>query len=112
MDRDISLPCNLRRVVRGFRSAAALCFRVAPFGTDAWCAAPDGEVPSVKTSVARLGSWWAIVAFSAAAGYDLVQILQFAGVVTHPWDEILIYAFSWLIATPFLLAFIALHLLA
>lgn len=51
------------------------------------------------------------MAFVAAVGYDTVQTLQVLGILKAPWDDILIYGFSLLIATPFLLAMLALHYL-
>lgn len=57
----------------------------------------------------RIGFWTALVAFVAAFGFSVVQILQVIGLLTYPWDEILIYGFSLFIATPFMLAMLALH---
>jgi len=58
---------------------------------------------------ARFGFWCALIAFLAAAGYSVVQILQVLGLVGPPWDAVLIYAFSFAIAWPFMLAILALH---
>ena len=63
----------------------------------------------MNNSIARVGFWSALVAFAAASGYSISQILQVAGVVRYPLDGILIYGFSLLIATPFMLALLALH---
>jgi hypothetical protein len=57
----------------------------------------------------RVGFWSALVAFVAASGFSIIQILQIFGLVKYPWDEILIYGFSLFIATPFMLALLALH---
>ena len=57
----------------------------------------------------RVGFWSALVAFVAASGFSIAQILQIIGLVRYPWDEILIYGFSLFIATPFMLALLALH---
>jgi hypothetical protein len=57
----------------------------------------------------KVGFWAALVAFVAAAGYSVVQILQVAGILGKPWDEISIYGFSLFIAIPFMLALLALH---
>ena len=57
----------------------------------------------------RVGFWSALVAFFAASGFSIAQILQIIGLVRYPWDEILIYGFSLFIATPFMLALLALH---
>ncbi len=62
-----------------------------------------------ENSVRKLGFWSAFVAFVAAIGYSVAQILQVAGVVGPPWDGVLIYGFSLFIATPFMLALLALH---
>ncbi len=62
-----------------------------------------------ENSVRNLGFWSAFVAFVAAAGYSVAQILQVVGVVGRPWDEILIYGFALFIAAPFMLALLALH---
>jgi hypothetical protein len=63
----------------------------------------------MKISVSRIGFCLALVAFFAAIGYSVVQILQILGVLEYPWDEILIYGFSLVIATPFMLALLTLH---
>lgn len=60
-------------------------------------------------TIYKVGFWTALVAFVAASGYSVVQILQVIGLVSHPWDEILIYGFSLFIAAPFMLALLALH---
>ncbi len=57
----------------------------------------------------RVGFWSALVAFVAASGFSIAQILQIIGLIRYPWDEILIYGFSLFIATPFMLALLALH---
>jgi hypothetical protein len=60
-------------------------------------------------TIYRIGFWTALVAFVAAASFSVVQILQVIGLIGKPWDEILIYGFSLFIATPFMLALLALH---
>ncbi len=57
----------------------------------------------------RFGLWSALISFIASLGYAAAQLLQLAGLLAWPWDEILIYAFSFAIAWPFLLAMLALH---
>ena len=57
----------------------------------------------------RFGFWFASAALLAATGYAVAQLLQIAGVLERPWDEILIYGFSLGIAFPFMLAMLALH---
>ena len=65
----------------------------------------------MENADARLGFWAAAAAFVAAVGYLVVQILQVAGALTEPLASILIYAFSFCIAPPFLVAMAALHAL-
>jgi hypothetical protein len=60
-------------------------------------------------NVARLGSWSALAAFTAAAGYGVVQIGQVVGALAFPSDEITIFGFSMLIPVPFVLSMVALH---
>ena len=60
-------------------------------------------------TIYKIGFWSALVAFVAASGFSVAQILQIIGLVSSPWDEILIYGFSLFIATPFMLALLALH---
>lgn len=57
----------------------------------------------------RFGYRFALASFFAAAGYSIVQLLQVAGVLGWPWDDALIFGFSFLIAWPFMLAMLALH---
>jgi hypothetical protein len=63
----------------------------------------------MEKTLERIGFGFASAAFVAALGFDIAQILQIIGVLGSPWDEILIYGFSLLIATPFLLSLLALH---
>ncbi len=60
-------------------------------------------------TIAKLGFYSALISFIAALGYCIVQVLQVLGFITYPQDAILIYAFSLGIATPFMLAILALH---
>jgi len=57
----------------------------------------------------RVGYWSGLTAFIAAAAYSVVQVLQIAGVVRFPADEILIYGTSLAIVVPFVLEMLALH---
>ncbi|MGZ8558144.1 MAG: hypothetical protein ACXWWC_07425 [Chitinophagaceae bacterium] len=50
-----------------------------------------------------------IVAFSATLAFYIVQMLQVMGMLTFPWDEILIYGFSLCITIPFMIEMLALH---
>ncbi len=63
----------------------------------------------MEKTIYKVGFWSALVAFVAAFGYSVAQILQVVGVIGPPWDGILIYGFSLFIATPFMLALLALH---
>jgi len=58
---------------------------------------------------ALFGMYSAMIAFLAAAGYGIVQILQVASLLSYPLDVRLIYSFSLAIAPPFLLSVLALH---
>ena len=61
------------------------------------------------SSVARIGLWSGVAAASAALGYDVVQLLQMAGMLRFPLDEILIFGTSLCIIVPFVLEMLALH---
>src|SRR5689334_18528751 len=60
-------------------------------------------------SIGRIGFRCGVAAFVATIGYDIVQLLQVAGVLRFPLDEILIYAASLAIVVPFVLEMVALH---
>ncbi|MCP9469470.1 MAG: hypothetical protein NNA31_05655 [Nitrospira sp.] len=47
-------------------------------------------------SINHIGYWSGVAAFTAAAAYGIVQILQVVGVLRFPADEILIYGTSLL----------------
>lgn len=66
--------------------------------------------PNLRAAL-KLGVSMALVAFLANVAYLVAQTLQVAGAVGHPSDEILIYGSSLIIATPFLIAMLALHYL-
>ncbi len=57
----------------------------------------------------RFGFWAAIAAFLASVGYDIPQLLQLAGVLVDPWDRILIFAPSLVLAPAFVLTMVAVH---
>jgi hypothetical protein len=59
--------------------------------------------------VARIGFLTALVAFIALIAYLAATGLQILGILVYPWDAILIFGFSLLIATPFTLAMLALN---
>jgi hypothetical protein len=60
-------------------------------------------------TIAEVGYWFGFVAFLSALAYSVVQILQLAGVLGFPLDEILIYGTSLCIVVPFILEILALH---
>jgi len=60
-------------------------------------------------SAGNVGYWCGLSAFAFTVAFDVVQILQVAGVLRFPADEILIYGISLCIVVPFLLEMLALH---
>lgn len=62
-----------------------------------------------RDSIARFGSSAGWLACAATVAYGVVQVLQLAGVLTFPLDEVLIYGTSLVIVVPFLLMITALH---
>jgi heme/copper-type cytochrome/quinol oxidase subunit 4 len=68
-------------------------------------------MPKMPTSnvVRELGFWCGLAAATATIAYDVVQLLQVAGVLSFPLDEILIYGTSLCIVVPFLLEMLAFH---
>jgi heme/copper-type cytochrome/quinol oxidase subunit 4 len=61
--------------------------------------------------ISEVGYWSGLAAFASTIGYVLVQILQVAGLLRFPLDEILIYGISLCIVIPFLLEMLSLHYL-
>ncbi len=61
--------------------------------------------------ISDAGYWSGLAAFASAVTYDVVQILQIAGVLQFPYDEILIYGSALCIVVPFVLEMLALHYL-
>jgi heme/copper-type cytochrome/quinol oxidase subunit 4 len=57
----------------------------------------------------EIGYWCGVAGATATVAYDVVQILQIAGVLRFPADEILIYGTSLCIVVPFVLEMVALH---
>ena len=57
----------------------------------------------------RIGFRAGAAAFTATVAYDIVQILQVAGVLHFPVDEILIFGTSLCIVVPFVFEMLALH---
>lgn len=60
-------------------------------------------------TISEVGYRSGLVAFASAVAYDLAQILQVAGVLRFPFDEILIYGTSLCIVVPLLLEMLSLH---
>jgi hypothetical protein len=60
-------------------------------------------------SISNIGYWSGLAAFTSTLAYDVVQILQIAGMLRFPADEILIYGTSLCIVVPFILEMLALH---
>ncbi len=60
-------------------------------------------------SIGNVGYWSGLAAFTSAVAYVVAQILQIAGVLRFPADEILIYATSLCIVVPFILEMVAFH---
>jgi hypothetical protein len=60
-------------------------------------------------TISKVGYWSGLAASASAVAYDIVQVLQVAGVLRFPLDEILIYGTSLCIVVPFVLEILALH---
>ena len=60
-------------------------------------------------SIRNVGYWSGLAAFTSTVAYGLVQVLQVAGILRFPADEILIYGSSLCIVVPFILEMLALH---
>ncbi|MGE0449306.1 MAG: hypothetical protein AB7Q29_06965 [Vicinamibacterales bacterium] len=67
---------------------------------------------SGMTRVALAGYRCGLAAFAATLTYDVVQILQVAGMLRFPADEMLIYGSSLCIVVPLVLEMLAFHHLA
>lgn len=63
----------------------------------------------MSPTVNKVGFWSGMAAFAGAVAYDVVQILQVAGALRFPLDEVLIYGTSLSIVIPFLFEILALH---
>lgn len=57
----------------------------------------------------NFGFWSAVAALVMSVGYGIPQLMQVAGVLHDPWDRILIFAPSLLLAPSFVLAMVGLH---
>lgn len=60
-------------------------------------------------AINKIGFWSGLVAFASTLAYCIVQVLQVAGVIPFPLDEILIYGTSLCIVMPFVFEMLALH---
>jgi len=65
----------------------------------------------MNRTISKVGFLAGIIAFASALAYDLVQILQVAGFLIFPLDEILIYGTSLCIVVPFIFEILSLHYL-
>jgi len=63
----------------------------------------------LNRSVNNVGYWCGLAAFTSTVAFVFVQILQVAGLLRFPADEILIYGTSLCIVVPFILEMLALH---
>jgi len=63
----------------------------------------------VAKSLAVVGYRSGLAAFASTVAYGIVQVLQIAGALRFPADEVLIYATSLCIVVPFILEMLALH---
>jgi len=63
----------------------------------------------MNATIYKIGFYAGIVAFTSNAAFVLVQLLQLGGVLTYPYDEILVYGFSLCIVILFLIEMLALH---
>lgn len=60
-------------------------------------------------AINKIGYWSGLLAFCAAIAFVVVQLLQVAGAIHFPMDEILIYGSSLCIVIPFIMEMLALH---
>lgn len=63
----------------------------------------------VRRQIGAIGYWSGLAAVGATIFYDVVQVLQVAGALQFPLDEILIYGGSLCIVVPFVLEMLAFH---
>lgn len=60
-------------------------------------------------NISTVGYWSGLAAFMSTVAYGVVQILQVAGLLRFPADELLIYGTSLCIVVPFILEMLAFH---
>ena len=63
----------------------------------------------MNKTIYKVGFWSGLIAFISTITFFVVQMLQVFGLLSYPWDEILIYGFSLCIVIPFMLEMLALH---
>ena len=63
----------------------------------------------MKETEYKMGFWSGFIAFLTTVAFVVVQMLQLLGILSYPWDEILIYGTSFCIVVPFILEMLALH---
>ena len=63
----------------------------------------------MTTHIGSVGYVSGVVAFGATVAFSIVQLVQLAGLLHFPADEILIYGTSLCIVVPFILEMLALH---
>jgi hypothetical protein len=66
---------------------------------------------AVTSGIGDVGYRSGLAAFAATVAYVVVQLLQVAGLLRFPLDEVLIYGTSLCIVIPFILAMLSLHYL-
>lgn len=68
-------------------------------------------VAAATKAIGEVGYWAGLAAFAATVAYVVAQLLQVAGLLRFPLDEILIYGTSLCIVIPLILEMLSLHYL-
>ena len=63
----------------------------------------------MNKSIYKVGFWAGLRAFASTVAFFIAQLLQVLGIISFPWDQVLIFGFSLFITIPFLLEMLALH---
>ena len=63
----------------------------------------------MNKSIYKVGFWAGLIAFASTVAFFIAQLLQVLGIISFPWDQVLIFGFSLFITIPFLLEMLALH---
>jgi hypothetical protein len=66
-------------------------------------------VKEMNKTIYKTGFAAGVIAFVSTVAFFIVQMLQVVGVLSYPWDEILIYGSSLCIVIPFMVEMLALH---